>query len=285
MSTYTPELPDDAWIRIRDFVHAVTADVDARLSYPTASIINAVTHHVDWCVNIAGFALERESLFRRDVIAAAVAVMPTGQSSTKGRRRSILFRVGETLGTIPKAPALPTLAAAAPSAPYAEVDVEQITLWSSMQKDGDAPSAKALVALGLGAGLATRDLIAVRPVDVDADGSVVRVEGRAVPVRDEWTDLLLHLSRSAADPRLALFLPGTAASKNVVTVFVGRSLGAGQRPSTQRMRATWLVHHLSIGTPMQDLLYTAGLVSMDALVRYERFLPPPSPVAHAGTRR
>lgn len=67
-------------------------------------------------------------------------------------------------------------------------------------------------------------------------------------------------------------------TKNTITVFVARSLGQTLKPSTQRMRSTWLLAHLSEGMPMQDLLASAGLKSMDALVRYERFLPPSSAV-------
>jgi hypothetical protein len=36
---------------------------------------------------------------------------------------------------------------------------------------------------------------------------------------------------------------------------------------------------------MQDLLAAAGLASMDALVRYQRFLPPASGAVRAGTAR
>ena len=281
---YDPHLPEDDWARVRAFVLAVVAEVEPALPYPSASILNAVAHHVDWCVNIAGLPLARHDLFRRDVIAAAVAVMPTTQTSTKGRRRSLLLRVGEALGVIPATPALPPLSAANPSAPYTGNEIDEVYRWASMQSDKDHPSALALISLGLGAGLPTRDLAGVRAQDVRADGGAVALKDRVVPVLDEWADELAALARQASDPSSSLFRPTVQWSKNVVTVFVGRSLGSGMRPSTQRMRATWLVHHLSTGMPMQDLLSAAGLQSMDALVRYERFLPP-SAAAHEDTRR
>lgn len=282
--TYEPQLPEGDWALIRAFVLAVVEDVDSQLPYPSASTLHAVTHHVDWCVNTVGLPLSRADLFRRDVIAAAVATMPTAQTSTRGRRRSLLLRVGEALGTIPVMPALPPLSAATPSTPYTRNEVDEIYRWASTQSDKDRPSAFALAALGLGAGLATRDLAAVRARDVRYGGAYVRVSERDVPVLDEWVEELRLLAFRAPDKDARLFRPGVAWSKNVVTVFVGRSLGSGMRPSTQRMRATWLVHHLSTGTPMQDLLNAAGLQSMDALVRYERFLPPSS-AAHEDTWR
>lgn len=281
---YTPVLPASDWELIRPFVLQVVAAVEPQLPYSMASLINAVTHHVDWCVNTAGLAPRREELFRRDVIGAAVAMMPTTQSSTRGRRRSILLRVGETLGVIPVAAPLPPLAAASPSAPYTANEVDEVFRWANIQSDKDAPSSLALVTLGLGAGLPTRDLATVTAQNVSDGGARVHLRDRMVPVLDDWADELAELAHRAPDKNATLFRPGVAWSKNVVTVFVARSFGSGLRPSTQRMRATWLVHHLSTGTPMQDLLHAAGLQSMDALVRYERFLPPSS-AAHEDTWR
>lgn len=282
--TYEPHLPAHDWEIIRPFVLSVIDRVETQLPYSNAALLNAVTHHVDWCSNTAGLALRETEMFRRDVIGAAISMMPTTQSSTRGRRRSILLRIGETLGVIRVAPPLPPLAAATPSAPYTTNEVDEVVRWANLQNDKDQPSALALVALGFGAGLPTRDLAAVAAGDVSADARWIRVGGRDIPVLDDWCDELAALAHRTADKNATLFRPGVAWSKNVVTIFVARSFTSGMRPSTQRMRATWLVHHLSTGTPMQDLLAAAGLQSMDALVRYERFLPP-AITAHEDTRR
>lgn len=284
VETYEPHLPSHDWETIRPFVLSVVEQVELHVPYSTAALLNAVAHHVDWCTNTAGVALRSGEIFRRDIIGAAIAMMPTAQSSTRGRRRSILLRVGEALDVIPVAPPLPPLSAASPSAPYTANEVDEVFRWANLQNDSDQPSALALVALGLGAGLPTRDLATVRARDVASDGHWTRAAGRDVPVLDDWADELAALAHRASDKEVTLFRPGAAWSKNVITVFVGRSFGSGIRPSTQRMRATWLVHHLSTGTPMQDLLAAAGLQSMDALVRYERFLPPAT-TAHEDTWR
>ncbi len=284
METYQPNLPTHDWETIRPFVLSVIEQVEPQLPYSPAALLNAVTHHVDWCTNTAGVALRAGEIFRRDVIGAAISMMPTTQSSTRGRRRSILLRVGETLGAIPVAPPLPPLSAATPSAPYTANEVDEVVRWAHLQNDKDLPSSLALVTLGFGAGLPTRDLAMVRARDVEGDGSVIRLADRTIPVLDDWSDELAALTQRATDREATLFRPGTSWSKNVVTVFVGRAFASGIRPSTQRMRATWLVHHLSTGTPMQDLLAAAGLQSMDALVRYERFLPPAT-TAHEDTWR
>lgn len=288
LHAYTPDLPDDDWRSIRVFVLAVVADVGRSVRYPLPALLNAVAHHVDWCVSIAGLPLQRNHLFSREVIGAAVAVMPTTQDSSRGRRRSLLFRVGEQLGAIPVSPPLPPLAASSPRAPYSAVEVEEVTRWAYSQRESVSLSARLLIALGFGAGLQAREIATVRGGDILASGDAVAVRGeapRTVPVLDEWASELALLTCLAKDPRAPLFRPNATYSKNIVTVFVDRTFAEGLRPSTQRMRATWLVHHMSTGTPLQDLLAAAGLSSVNALVRYEQFLPPATPPAHEDTPR
>lgn len=284
--TYTPDLPAEDWERIRTFVVQSAQAAAPRLSYPTSAILNAVAHHVDWCVNVAGYPMRADAVFRRDVIGAAASVVPTTHSSSRGRRRSLLLRVGEALEVIPSTAKLPPLAAASPIAPYGRSEIQEIIRWSLNQPDNKLGSARALVTLGLGAGLPARELSMVRPVDIIDSGFCVRVAGdtaRLVPVSDEWGTQLKDLSIQALDAEAPLFRPTVAWHKNMVTNFIATSVEDGMRPTVQRMRATWLVERLSAGTPMQDLLAAAGLQSMDALVRYERFLPPPSPAALGGT--
>lgn len=279
---YTPDLPADDWQHIRTFVILAADDTIPKLTYAEAAVVNAITHHVDWCVNVAGYPMTRETIFRRDVIGAATSVMATTHSSSKGRRRSLLLRVGEVLGVIPATRRLTPLAASSPSAPYTSSEACEVARWALAQRDDRQHSARALVALGLGAGLPSREICTVRAADVVECGIGVRISGRVVPVFDEWRDELVELTRAAARPDAALFRDGVAWHKNMVTNFVATSAPDGLPPSVQRMRATWLVEQLTAGTPMQDLLAAAGLRSMDALVRYERFLPPPSPVVPEG---
>ncbi|MGV2984406.1 hypothetical protein ACNPNP_11955 [Microbacterium sp. AGC85] len=280
---YKPDLPQDDWLHIREFVVLAADDAIPRLAYAEASVVNAIAHHVDWCVNVAGYSMTRETVFRRDVIGAAASVMATSHSSTRGRRRSLLLRVGEVLGVIPVARPLSPLAASTPSAPYTLDEIGGISRWAYNQLDRKILPARVVVALGFGAGLPPRDLCSVRPVDVWGHGRAVQLADRVVPVSEDWRDELREIVALSPDESAPLFRPSIAGSKNTVTNFVASCADAGIRPSVQRMRATWLVEHLTAGTPMQDLLAAAGLQSMDALVRYERFLPPPSRVAPEGT--
>lgn len=288
-STYTPDLPTSSWERIAAFVRDIVETVQPSMSYPLQAIWNGVAHHVDWAHEVEGLPLDRDILFRRDIIGWAVREMPTNSPSTRGRRRSLLLRVGEVLGVIDVPVPLRPLPGSPPTRPYRDAELRVLRIWAYMQGDPSyAQSAQALLALGLGAGLPTRDLCFVRAVDVTHDATVVHVDGgtwpRDVPVLEAWRgDLLKVVSRVAdADREETLFRPGVAFHKNTVVTFVERSQGVELKPSTQRMRSSWLVHHLASGTPMQDLLHWAGVKSMDGLSRYERFLPAPRPAAAAG---
>jgi hypothetical protein len=285
---YRPDLPREDWERIRAFVLESASVAAAKVSYPEPALFNAIAHHVDWCVNIAGLPMTRDVVFRRDVIGAAAAVVPTTYSSTRGRRRSLLLRVGEALDIIPAAVHLPPLAASSPTAPYTTIEIDEITRWALNQPEEKRSSARALVAMGLGAGLPSRELSALRAMDVLEEGARVQVEGvtaRVVPVDDPWAAELGELVATAIEKAAPLFRPTVAWHKNLVTNFIATSIDDGLRPTVQRMRSTWLVEQLSKGVPMQDLLSAAGLQSMDALVRYEKFLPPPAPVVRGGTPR
>ncbi|MGW9111751.1 hypothetical protein [Microbacterium sp. NPDC055683] len=273
---YRPEVPQAAWGETRAFVEMVVAESRDQLRYSEAAIWHAVAHHVDWAVFVAGLDEDRAQLFSRAVIAAGVQAMETESTASRARRRSILLRVSEALGESVVPVPLPPLAASDPSAPYASRETDALRMWASLQATADKrDSARVLLALGLGAGLPPRDIAHITASSVSADGRFVQVDGerhRIVPVFDDWAHDLRSMSREQP-PEQRLFRPTAEPTKNFITTFVHRSQGRGLKPATQRMRASWLVRHLSEGVPMQDLLYWSGVASMDALVRYERYLP------------
>lgn len=207
---YVPDLPADDWQDIRDFVLAAVADASAQLSYPEASVMNAVAHHVDWCVNVAGYSLTRQIIFRRDIISAGALVMPSTNSGSRGQRRSLLLRVGEALGVIPVLPRLPPLAAASPSAPYTSDEVGAIIHWALRQPDRNRTSARVLVALSFGAGLPPRELCALRRRDISPSSQVVHASGRDVPVHEDWQDEVSELATDSLTSSAPLFRPTVA---------------------------------------------------------------------------
>lgn len=279
---YTPSFPDDQWQILRPFVTEVVARVSGQIRYSDAAVFHTVSHHVHWAHIVAGMPLQEDVVFRRDVVAYSVSMIPTLYTATMGRHRSLLLRVGEALGVIVRDKPLPRLPSADPSVPYTRDEIGDLRLWARFQRERSQRSAWALIALGLGAGLPTRDLARVRAVDVAEAGDRVRVidgeQPRTITVCAAWVRDLRELRELADDRDASLFRPGVEFHKNIVHTFVQRSIASEVGPTTQRMRVTWLVEQLGTGTPMQDLLHGAGLKSMDALVRYQRFLPAPETV-------
>ena len=75
-----------------------------------------------------------------------------------------------------------------------------------------------------------------------------------------------------------LFGPNrTAASRNLVSNFVSRCSRPPVPLVSHRLRGTWIVHHLSVGTPLGPFLAACGVTSFTSLSRYLKFLPEGDP--------
>ena len=61
--------------------------------------------------------------------------------------------------------------------------------------------------------------------------------------------------------------------KNLIANFVDKTTPGSVRANAQRMRSTWLVTHLSSGSPPKALVEAAGVDSLEALTRFLRFVP------------
>ncbi len=258
----------------RRFAADIVDDVRRGLSYRGDTLLAAVQHHVRWAHVISGLPLERDFLFRRDVIAVAVQQLPMRSDASLGRRRAILLRVAEALGVTERA--MPPLYGSEPSAPYTARDIADLRLWAMVQAESRRTSARVLLALGIGAGLTSSELCAVVSNNISEDGAWVVVPGsraRTVQVGEEWRDALT-VARDGDN--VAVFQPGVRWYPNKVSDFVRSTRGDQLRPKPQRMRSTWLVLQMQRGMPVQDLLFAAGVKSLDALARFERFLPAPA---------
>lgn len=266
----------------RRFAVDVVEDVRRVLSYRGDTLLAAVQHHVRWAHVVSGLPLERDFLFRRDVIAVAVQQLPMRSDASLGRRRAILLRVAEALGVTERA--MPPLYGSEPSAPYTAHDIADLRLWAAVQQESRRTSAGVLLALGIGAGLTSSELCAVTSNNISEDGAWVAVPGsraRTVQVGEEWRDALIAARH---DEGGAVFQPGVRWYANKISDFVRSTRGDQLRPKPQRMRSTWLVQQMQSGIPVQDLLFAAGVKSLDALARFERFLPAPAAAPWPGSQ-
>jgi site-specific recombinase XerC len=140
-----------------------------------------------------------------------------------------------------------------------------------------------LLAFGFGAGLSSQEISRLVGSDVssDADGVMITVIGnkaRDVPVLKRFEDTIASLAAEAGSG--PIFLPERKAiAKRQIPNFIARCpKGDGPRLNMNRLRSTWIVHHLSAGTQLGALAVAAG-VDASQLVKYQRYARALDPVA------
>lgn len=166
-------------------------------------------------------------------------------------------------------------------APLPFTSAERAELWAiaAAQPPGRRGSALVLAAAGLGAGLTTGELVALRGTDVhpgdDADGDgcvALAVSGRRsrrVPVTPPYATVLAQAAGRAGAG--SLFRPAAAARgyKNAVCNFVDTLMAdpAAPRFTLGRARSSFVCDHIA-ATPVATLLAITGIADAGSLARY-----------------
>jgi integrase len=278
-TSYRPEMKAEYWSRIEAFVTEVVADVDGRTPYEPKTIYGAMSRLALWAWQSAGLPLDRDVLLRRETINRFINEgCQDQQAAGRSNVRAQLLRVAEATLSPRLAPVrLSPLRGADPSEPYSLTEITQLRSWALRQSTPARRSnAGVLLALGAGAGLSAGEIGNLRVRDIVADelGVVVRVQEkrpRSVPVLDSWARSLRERREELPLDSFAFRPSHTVNYPNLVSNFVDRSKVAEVRPQTQRLRATWLVNHLTAGTSVISLMAAAGVESLEALTRYLAF--------------
>ena len=241
---------------------------------------------VDWTTS-EGMPLDREVIFDPDNVERFTEMGLTNDRSA-ATYRSVLREVGPRLAS---AAALGHPARriqrrnVAP--PYTPREIELLKAAGTDQPtEGKVRAARALLALGLGAGLDGRWSTKVKALDVSVRAGIVSVDVRApnprhVVVLAAYEDEVLDLAIEAGDQFL---VGGYSTSKNRSgQLAAGLHIRAGSpRLSPARLRSTWLLWHLEAGTRLPELCQAAGLVGLSIfsdLLDYLQALDPPEAAA------
>lgn len=198
----------------------------------------------------------------------ARAKAETRVESTMATLRSCLRRIGEALNpSAPWEPA-PLRASRHVKMPYTPEEIGRIEAQIPRMVAGRARCAEALLVLGLGAGLDGRWVAKVITDDIvplPGGGYGVVVAGRIVPVLAAYEARLEALLAQCAPGE---FLIGgdarhaDAANEAVTRLSLDRR---GPKLDLTRLRSTWLVHHLTVGTRLPELMEAAGLQTLTVL--------------------
>ncbi|WP_276957480.1 hypothetical protein [Ferrimicrobium acidiphilum] len=283
IESYRPAFPEKYWEAIEPFVRALMRDVQQATAHPVDAMLSVVAQYVLWARQAAGLPLDREILLQHEVIEEFISRGCQGiRANSRATYRSRLLLMRKILfeaNGIRVKPATTPFPAADPASPYTGRDLAALRSWADGQHTASRiRSAKILLALGAGAGLRTEDIVrlSVSDVQVDNFGVLINVRGRrprSVPVLAEWEEAIKTALDSIPKGK-PLFGEGrTSYNKNAVSNFLSRRTGVGLKPSLARLRITWIVHHLRVGTPIVPLMQAAGIATLDAFDRYLAYVP------------
>lgn len=267
LATYAPSMPAENWATIRNFVMKTMRArfAEHRDSRTISNGLYTIAGFADW-VAATGVGKLNATVLRADIIDAYAAFRRGEVELAVAERERKALR---TVAGLPNTPGVRAASTNAPEAvPYTRVEQDEIRRWAEGQfSDDTRRSATAIAALGLGCGLSATELMQVRGRDVVvlSDGLMgVCVNGRTVPVTAEWDDELRELG--TGDPAEHLIRPRRTRRDGKACTNTIFELG-DPRPSTQRMRATWLLAHVDAGTHIPTLITASGLTSSDFLRR------------------
>jgi hypothetical protein len=278
ISCFTPQkVSDEVWQRVEGFVRtAVTMD-GPETPFIADHEMTVVAQLVVWADRV-GIPLDPAVILNPETVDRFL--VDGCEHLTDGSRlnyRTHLWRIGAAVLGQDLFPAKPLpLKRSAVLPPYSDDDVTELVSWArGLPTRHMRRNVRALLAIGLGAGLASEEIQRLVGTDVrDVDGQVsVEVIGksaRTVPVIDEWaTDVWTMAQESASSP---YFAPErNRITRRDVLGFIERCSGdSGARFNVQRQRVTWIVHHLSVGTHLIPFQQMAG-VSAGQLVKYLSF--------------
>ena len=276
INRYVPRLPQHEWVQIEAFVRELARAAAPRLAPANpVQVIHHLAHHIRWACVIAGFPQEVSVVLRLDVIEAGLARTDTEHQASLGKRRAMLRRVGEVIGVAAPAQRMP-LSGSRAWRPCTAEEVRDYRGWALSKRDHRRRSAQALLGLGFGAGLASREIGLVRCADLVMDedrARCVQVADRTVPIAAAWQNWLGALIADRQDPQDAWLFESTARrDKNLIPRFVHREGGTQLGIVVQRMRASWLVERMQDATVV-ELLTWSGVSSLQGLARYDAWLP------------
>jgi hypothetical protein len=171
------------------------------------------------------------------------------------------------------------------SSPYGAADVGALFAVSRKGSLGFRRSVQSLLLLGLGAGLGRGEITSVTGRDVrvetgpDGPVTIVHAHGsrwafeRDVPVLDRYARHVAALAKDAGEKHL--ISPNRTVRSVGTTADLLKDVQpkgyTGVRITVNRLRATWIVEHLSRGVRPDVVLHAAGLQNPGSLGRY---LPP-----------
>jgi hypothetical protein len=277
IEAYVPrDIPTPVWEgKLRPFViptlHAA-APVGMAAMERFARVLTLIAA---WCLK-EGIPLDIEVVLDPDTVERFCS-KGLKKTASRSSYRATLRKLGRELTTTaPWEPRPEPMPARLPAPPYSETELAALIGDTIRQSTaGRRRKAQALIVLGVGAGLDGRWARKVRGIDVVRLGWGVGVKvgapsPRVVPVLAAYEEEIVRLTEQAGDEYL---VGGRTTHRNRTNEIAARFEEGHNHPklSSPRLRSTWIVTHLTLGTRLPELLAAAGttrIETFDALLRY-----------------
>jgi hypothetical protein len=276
ISTYEPKpgrVPGEAWSVVGPFVR----EVAARLGYMTPetmkNYIHAIAYYAFWIYE-RGLLLDVEIVFTPSRVehyikTATAHLVPSSRAS----RRAALARVGrEVTRRAPWPPPGMRFQMHQLQPPYLAAEVERYLQMASQQSTPfKRRVATAQLALGLGAGLQAQDYLSVGNEHLVLHGDVFMMDipgsrARKVPMHQRYADLLLEIGQKHPGEPFIAPLNDAEPADRLERVLRLPEYPRVWRPTTNRLRTTWLVRMLRSGCNLSEIVYMSGLQGTKSLV-------------------
>ncbi|MBQ3358540.1 MAG: hypothetical protein IJG47_06535 [Microbacterium sp.] len=274
IANYTARIDPTAWAEMQEFVRGTIRFryASGRGAWEVEFALTTLSSFADWALFtgvgemddriLDAAVIDSYTLFRESEVLPSVAA----------RERKLL----RTIAGIPNTTEFDRTPTTTPvSQPYTAAEQGAIRRWAETQPTAQRRKmCGAIVALALGAGLTSGEVMNARESDIVIleDGLTgVRVGERLVPVIEEWNDLLTPYA--ASEDEVYVVSPGFAErAGRRLSKIMGRAPSKVWQPVPQRMRNTWLIRCLDAGVPLQNVVDAAGLESPEMLRRLIPFM-------------
>lgn len=274
------DVSEDVWRRVEPVVKEAVTKATPGDPQKANHQLSIVTQLALWADRI-GQSIEPAALFHPEFLDRFITEGCAHLSyGTQLNYRTNLWRVGEAvLGRALFPPRALPLKRSSVAPPYSVAEATELVSWSrGLPTAHMRRNCRALLALGLGAGLSSQQITSLVGTDVHVEDGVVLIEvggkmARTVPVHRLWADEVLGLAEESG-PR-PFYMPDRARiTRRDILGFIERCTGEGlPKFNVQRLRITWMVAHLTAGTPLAGLVRASG-VGVGQLGKYLRFVPP-----------
>ncbi|WP_158607521.1 hypothetical protein [Flexivirga caeni] len=271
-------LAPDLWEADASTIRAVVAAAAFESPHSARAAIRCTAALFSWAHEM-GLSTDPEALFTPDRVDAYVGSKSSLTVRSRGTYRSMLRRVGRA-ATV-RAP-WPPLAedlgpGAAASTPYTADEVHRF--WQAVDAQATKRrrrTMRTILALGLGAGVRTSELVEVTAADISLhEGAGVlclTLTDRVTPIRAEYADVVDDLC--ARNPTGPLIGAPTSARDRLHRYAKGTEIPMDVPPlKVRRLRSTWAVAVLSSGITISEFNRIAGGVSARTLDMLTQHVP------------